>query len=663
MKQILKSFAVLALVAVSASCAKEQIAAPFGEEAVVSFTVASPVIQTKTIADGQTVDKVVCNVYDKDGNLLKGTAETPISKTVDMENGKAKFEVRLVTGQTYSFIFWAYKASEDGTDGWKSPYTLSADGKTVTVSYTDANSNDESRDAFYAYVAPREITGAVNETVKLYRPFAQLNFGVETADIVAAKAVGIEVYTSTVTLTGLGNVLNLVDGTVTGEEDATFGVNYCPGFNGSIDDESPESFTGEKLEVNGKKYGYVAMNYVLVGKNTRSLTDATLTIADFDDDINTLEVKNVPLQGNYRTNVLGNLFTSEVVENIIVEPAFETPDNIIEFVAVADIASANKVIEQSTEDDVVSVKFAAAPGDNSSQAILTTPIKAEGTLNIEISENVTGTLYVGDYADAAYEKASDLKQAENANEATVNITIPEGVTIEHLVIDAGTKTVNINGVKAASGTTSTANITTLEVTASPNTLVIEEGQTVGKLIFHKGGLEIHGTVNAVEIPDADKAADATEKQIFVRDCENLSGEVYETLKDYIATSEGYVGIQNGDKWDITIPVVMDGVGYTSLQGAIDAANKENKKVTITLYADIVTDKTIEVNKGQFIELYFNGHSITYTPDNGYIIFVDGGKIYLYKKMGDKIYIYKAGEGKKIIEADYKNNGQIVYCYL
>ena len=36
---------------------------------------------------------------------------------------------------------------------------------------------------------------------------------------------------------------------------------------------------------------------------------------------------NVPLQGNYRTNILGNLFTSSVNYNIVVNPDFDDPDN------------------------------------------------------------------------------------------------------------------------------------------------------------------------------------------------------------------------------------------------------------------------------------------------------------------------------------------------
>ena len=307
MKKIFKSLAALALIAFAASCSKEQAveAIPSGEEALVSFTVSTPALQTKAIADGNTVDKVSCNVYDAEGALI---SNSEISKTIAISGGKATFSVRLVTGQTYSFIFWAYKEG--------APYTFSAADKKVTVSYTDAASNDESRDAFYAYVAPLQVTGALNKTVTLYRPFAQVNFGVTEVDFTAAENAGIEVAKSSVKLTGLATELNLVDGTVSGSEDAEFALAALP---------------EEKLTVGTTEYNYVAMNYVLVGKDAKSLSDAELKLYDSADAaINTVSVPNIPLQGNYRTNILGALFTSVANFNLVVDPAFVEPDYEVE---------------------------------------------------------------------------------------------------------------------------------------------------------------------------------------------------------------------------------------------------------------------------------------------------------------------------------------------
>lgn len=638
---LFKSIAAAALVALAASCEKEQTVDPLGREAEVTFTVASPELQTRAIADGTTVDKVVCNVYNADGTLLKGTEGHEISKTIDMSEGTAKFSVRLVTGQSYSFIFWAYKAPGDGET---SPYSLSDDGKTVTVSYEGAVSNDEGRDAFYAYVGPIQITGALSQNVELKRPFAQLNFGVEKDDIAAAAAAGISVSKSKVTLTGLGNTLNLVNGTVTGEVDATFDFAACPTTDMADLDNSG------KLTVNSTDYGHVAMNYVLVGKDDKSLTNATLYLKDASGNTiksDGLAVSNVPLQGNYRTNVLGNLFTSEVITNISVTSDFEEDDINQEYVSITaeTISAANTLIEENKEADIIEVKFTAAPTDNTSQAILTTPIKENGTLNVEVSSNVTGTLYVGDYASATYTTGADLTDATTANAATVNLTIPEGVTISHLVIKAGTKTVKINGVTVGAGYTN-SQITTLEATTAMNTLVIEKGQTIDKLVFHGGGLEIHGTVKAVELD-----ANASTTTVEVRECENLSSAVYTALEKYIKT--GYVGSKNTDgTYDIYVPVTMNGVGYTSLADAVKAAG--TGETTITVNHDIAITSNITIS-GKKIILNTNGYTITpptgtysralEVDNDGELTVTGGGKFIRTGSTGDNSAILNLYSGK------------------
>ena len=305
MKKILKSIAALALVALAASCAKEQVIAPEGEESLVSFTVATPELMTKAVADGNTVDKVDCYVYDETGAVV-----TQASKTVAMSAGKATFQAKLLTGKTYSFIFWAYNSSA-------TCYTFDSSAKTVKVNSYATDSNDEKRDAFYAYMAPEKISSAtVNKTVTLYRPFAQVNLGVSEADVTSAKAFGISFDKSSAKFTGLANVLNLVDGTVSGSEDASFAA---------------AAVLSEKLTVNKTDYVYLSMDYILVGKAEKSLTDAEFNIYNGSDLVTTVSVPNVPVQGNYRTNILANrLFTSDVNVNIVVDPAFEKPDYEVE---------------------------------------------------------------------------------------------------------------------------------------------------------------------------------------------------------------------------------------------------------------------------------------------------------------------------------------------
>lgn len=320
MKRTLKSIAVLALSALAmVSCQKELLgpATQEGQEVAVSLDLTTPLMGTKAYADGKSVDVVHVHVYqhDANGNLTyiapatQGAAiETP-SKDVAMSNGAATYSTRLVTGQKYTFVFWAENSSCRA-------YAYNSDSKTVTVDYTGAAGNDESRDAFYA-VKDVEITGAYSASVTLNRPFAQINFGVTAEDLNAAALAGVTVNGASVKLTRIANSINLLDGSVTGDETVTFAEAILP--------TDPNA----TLTAAGVDYKYVAMDYVLVGKNAKTLSDVTLTLAATGAQSTTPEYTytNVPLQGNYRTNIVGNLFTSPADITITVDPAWSTPES------------------------------------------------------------------------------------------------------------------------------------------------------------------------------------------------------------------------------------------------------------------------------------------------------------------------------------------------
>ena len=300
MKNIFKLLAVTALAGIAAaSCTKDLNGTAEGNEATVSFSVTSPLIGTKAIADGNTVDKVACYIYDEADNHIAA-----LDKTVGMNGGKATFSATLVTGKTYKFLFWAYK---EGVTG----YTLDAGNKTLTVDYSGVLANDESRDAFYNYVASYKVTGDKTEEIKLKRPFAQINFGVTAAEWEAFEKAGGAVTKTGIKVSGAANVLNFTDGSVTDFADVVFAANTIPA-------------ESEKLSVSGTDYRYLATTYVLAGKSQSSIHNITLTKEGLDGDI---IVPNAPLQGNWRTNITGSLLTSTTNFNIVVEPGFEGNNN------------------------------------------------------------------------------------------------------------------------------------------------------------------------------------------------------------------------------------------------------------------------------------------------------------------------------------------------
>ena len=289
MKKFIYSAMAVAMLATT-SC-KDDLAESFvGEQATVEFSISTPEIATRAYSDGATATHLQYAVYDAAGNIL-----SDLTKTDATINGSTTVNLKLTTGNTYSVIFWAAAP--------KAPYAVDFTNKTMTVNYDGAVSNDENRDAFYKYHT-FTVNGAQTETIELKRPFAQLNIG--TADYAASTSAGYTPTQSAVTVKNVYSTLDLSDGTVDGSVEANFNLANIK--------------KDEKFPVAGNEY--LAMNYLLTA-STKGLVDVEFTYSDANGDAKTRTVGSVPVQRNYRTNIYGNLLTSEVDINIEIKPEYE----------------------------------------------------------------------------------------------------------------------------------------------------------------------------------------------------------------------------------------------------------------------------------------------------------------------------------------------------
>lgn len=456
MKRFFNLMAMLALVALTfASCQKENVQDPSSQEADVTFTLSSPAMQTKAFADGNTVNTVHVHVYkvDASGNLsyIAPTTGSP-TKEVTMTGGSATYSARLVTGQKYTFVFWAdYQA-----DGYTSPYTYDAVNQTISVNY-NAACNDEKRDAFYAVIPNVTITGAYSHSVTLKRPFAQVNFGVTTADYDAAVAAGVTVNGAAVKCTKAANAINLLNDTTSGEVDATFATATLP---------------SETLTAANTSYKYVAMNYVLVGKDAKTLSDITLTLNATGAASGTPEYTytNIPLQGNYRTNIVGELFTSPANINITVDKNFTQPDNNEIVTNVGSLAAANTALANGATNIQISNVTSSEAG--------TTKLQMPAT-----PESITVTI---DEIDSGANLQIE-KPASGSNPTSVAVNLPPTASVSQLTINLPDSHVEVNGAAYSSITATTSN----------NTLVIGEDAQVTNLIIQAGAVEIYGKVERI----------------------------------------------------------------------------------------------------------------------------------------------------------------------
>lgn len=313
----------------AASCQKESVNGPEveGEEAVAVLTISIPEeIATKSYSDGKTATDLYYAVYDsQDQNkkFLFGTTEP-----LKFENGSLtkEVEIRLVKNYAYDIVFWAQAPG--------APYTFDMEAQTITVDNYTTKANDENRDAFYQVVEGYKIVSTPTK-VDLYRPFAQINFGASDYDEVTALGLTMA---SKVQISGLPNVLNVLDRTVDGAVNADF-----------IETDVPAIY-GEKLEVKGDKdtYGYVSMNYVLAPVAKGMLDNVTGRFYYNNDEV-VIPVTNVPYQRNFRTNIIGEFFTGPAHFIVEIIPIYDEPAylKIFETVVVDAAPSSGEVVYEN----------------------------------------------------------------------------------------------------------------------------------------------------------------------------------------------------------------------------------------------------------------------------------------------------------------------------
>ena len=361
MKRIISFAAALSMIFGAASCQKENLAGKEGDSKVTfSFQLPEEAATKADISDGSVVDEIIYSIYVGEDIMYSGI--------IEKKNGAFTLEQDLVTGQTYDLLFWAQKK---GTGFYHIPVSYPDnkaryDLKNVGINYGDRISNDETRDAFFGSRLGFEPEGiATQETVYLYRPFAQVNFATSENDWNSAstfvndgnKANRLKSY---VEFDRLPNKFNVMTGDIVAghySDNVVFNYNTAPALQ---DAHGNEDWIG----YDEKRYAWVAMNYILASKGEMTVK----ATAKFEHKKNigsplTREVPNVPVKQNYRTNILGEFFTGGNVFNIVIVPGF-----------------VNSYNNNDREDD-----------ENNPDYILTIPIRKTFELGGEVSltENIT----------------------------------------------------------------------------------------------------------------------------------------------------------------------------------------------------------------------------------------------------------------------------------
>ena len=297
---------------------------------------------SRSFNDGKTAKQLIFAVYNANGEELPALRQEKVKFNDDKT---AVVETELVKGKSYDFVFWAQ------ADGAKVFNTENL--RAVKINYNEATlkNNNEVLDAFYKAENDVYVTGPVKMDVTLTRPFAQINFATSEADWDAAVKAGIgtdaEIKTQITVNGGIFTTLNTRDGSVADpvEDALTFTYTQVPTSDNAwlpnVDALDAEGKPGK--DGVAETYRWLGMTYVLVDaaqmSNNVKLDVKSPTVAT------DVPVANVPLQRNYRTNIVGSLLTTGAVFNVTIDNRFtddvNMPVTIVENVADLQVAIDN----------------------------------------------------------------------------------------------------------------------------------------------------------------------------------------------------------------------------------------------------------------------------------------------------------------------------------
>lgn len=288
-------YLLLAMPMLFISCNQENEIA--SEETVqISFSAGLPqTLESRTTTSGLTVDKVVCAVFENDSEIQS------LRDTISIVDGQnIVYAPNLIKGRTYDIVFWACK------DGAYNTLELTAITRTTPV--PDGTTEAD----FDAFTESVSVTVSKSDTkkVSLQRPLAQLNIGVTQEDWnTVVNKFNVTPTTIAITLSGKKTFNALTGEAVGDDETITYNLN-C---------------SGNDLTVNNTTYMSIASCYVLPEAQKENF-DITYTITDQNSSAirNNATIGSIPLQANYKTNVVGGLMTGTIKYTITIVEEFNS---------------------------------------------------------------------------------------------------------------------------------------------------------------------------------------------------------------------------------------------------------------------------------------------------------------------------------------------------
>ena len=420
MKKILLFASALAGLFLAASCQQENLE-PVAQGNTVTFTIEAPAaLQTKAIGNGLNVNELVYEVWLTNtlGNL-ESNAQKLYRNTAPMEveNGvnKATVELNLVNDQKFTVLFWAH-CTEEGVEPAYDTQELTQ----VKYNRETYNANDESLAAFYAVAYVNDCQhvkkdgSSASPQVVLKRPFAQLNL----ATLNTSTFYTVELVSSQVTVTNANTQFNVATSVASMPVEMTFYDAAVP---------------AERLN-NYDNYEWAGMNYIFAGDNATVEYDIVTKLNDgMTGTVNNV-ISSVPLKENFRTNIIGNLLTSKVDYEIIVDANFNTPDEVVEVVSVSTVKELAEAIAGATDGENTNIKLEGDIDLSQIAGLLSTKASDNQTLTIPAGKEVT--LDLNGYSLTAFD-STEKNYSVIDNRGTLTVTNSNKSKTSKISVEAG----------------------------------------------------------------------------------------------------------------------------------------------------------------------------------------------------------------------------------
>ena len=448
-----KCFLLMAgiILLVFAACQSDELAnGGRNGEVAASFSVQLPgngnnaVTRAATAGDGTSVNRCIMEIYLNDELYSRQIG------AIQPDGLTAGFDVRLVTSQTYKFVFWADHVKSVEGDAIKTDlHYNTADLRNISMQGDyNGSGKDDTRDAFFASLE-KLVTNAFSESVELTRPFGQLN--IKTEDLASIPDNQKEEFvpvTAGLSFKNLYTGFNAATGDLLGE---------------------PTAVAYKAASAVADANGNLTVDYLFAPNTAGGQHLVNMTLAVYNaagGQITTKALNNIPVQRNYKTNVTGNLLTVDGKVNVMVTPAFSSPalsEKVIEVASVSEVAEALK-----TNTNVVVTE---APKE---AATISLPKYESGDVAVSITLPETSNDITINYTTETGEESKNAPKE-------LNITTP---SVSKIIIDASESTVTLNG----------QSYTAVEATTADNTLIVESSVTIGTLTLKKGNVKLYGKI-------------------------------------------------------------------------------------------------------------------------------------------------------------------------